>query len=184
VSEYHSLGDFKAAFYKTLAADADAPALWEEKGADWRRLVAESLAQGGRTEFPGLRVSERGQGDNDNLADDLAIEVVGTLEPGWAPPVVIADHEPSLQRDQLQRRAWKLLSIEARRRVLVCYWADAPGRPRGSVRSLPEVEVLVKEVARALPRRDLYVLAAPFAGKARKRAEVPKLFHSYIVGVW
>jgi len=42
----------------------------------------------------------------------------------------------------------------------------------------------VKEVARALPRRDLYVLAAPFAGKARKRTEVPKLFDSYIVGVW
>ncbi len=148
----------------------------------WTALATAALIEAGVAASPGkeVRAAARGTKDPDyGRSEYLTLDVCVYDDATWGPPLFIAEHENSRDIVKVQYCAWKLLSTQAARRVLVAYYANNVGM-KGLVAA-------VKEVASANPGgeipRDVLVIAAPWDAKPATNVELRARFESAIVGV-
>jgi len=111
--------------YFSFIAEQGATALADyTQNVLWTPRATIALAHVGLKVFPAGeavakgRASENEWGRSEYLCLDVTIADLKT----WGPPVFVAEHENSPLRSRVQYHAWKLLSVDARRRVLVAYW--------------------------------------------------------------
>lgn len=169
------------AFKKHLETAPEVHGAYVGRLAPWTQLATKALVAAARAEFPDCKIAAKGVADEYGRSEYFTADVTAYVHESWAPPLFVAEHENTSWRGRLQSQAWKLLSIEARRRVLVGYWQ--PGR-KDRVHSFDDMASAIEEVARQIPRRDILILAAPFHEKPADAAAVPRLFESRIIGHW
>jgi hypothetical protein len=169
------------AFREQMEKTADVAALYTGKLEPWTKVATGALISAGKTDFPEADFAAKGYHDGHERCEYFAVDVTGYVNSVWAPPVFVAEHENSPWRERLQYQTWKLLCIEARRRILVGY--SGKGR-KGYVGSFEEMVAAVREVAQAIPRRDVVLLGAPYGAEPKDGPAVSAPYEAQVVGFW
>jgi hypothetical protein len=88
------------------------------RGGKWTKIAIAALRNGCRGFAPDRRIATKGKRDQDGRAEYLNLDLVAWKDLGA--PIVIAEHE--YNDGKLDYSTWKLLCVEAKLRVLVCYF--------------------------------------------------------------
>ncbi|MDI7268380.1 MAG: hypothetical protein QME96_10330 [Myxococcota bacterium] len=143
----------------------------------WTARACLALVDAGRREFPVAEGATRPRKDTSGRSEYLTTDVMLWDEGSWGPPLFVAEHEQSGDAWQVQYSAWKLLVVEARRRVLVAYFGEGTG-----IRNLERLGDLVREVCRDNKGKDITIIAAPCNARPRTSEELRSMHESMIVG--
>ena len=149
-----------------------------ETNASWTPLATLALVEAGRAAFPQGIASAKGSQDRYGRSEYLALDACIWTD-DWKPPLFVAEHDNYPVKDRIQYSAWKLLTVTAQRRVLVCYF-KSEGRS-SEVRSFREVTAAVAEVCEQNLGKDVIVIAADCVA-ADSNVALRRLFESAIVG--
>ncbi|MDI7268838.1 MAG: hypothetical protein QME96_12675, partial [Myxococcota bacterium] len=136
-----------------------------------------ALVTAGRREFPAAEGATRPRKDSSGRSEYLTMDVMLFDDATWGPPLFVAEHEQSGDAWQVRYSAWKLLVVEARRRVLVTYFGEGTG-----IRNVDQLRDLVREVCRENKKKDIIVIAAPCNAKPKTAEELRSMHESVIVG--
>ena len=169
-----------ARWLEVIAETADAHAAYLSN-ARWTTIATGALIKVGLEASAGqkLRAAARGFADPEyGRSEYLTLDVSIYDQATWGPPLFIAEHENAADLEKIQYCAWKLLTTQAKRRVLVAYY--------GRKYTYEDLIEGVREVARANPGqtapRDLIVIAAPWGDRPRSNEVLTASFVSAIVG--
>lgn len=168
-----------AAYLDALQADPAWAATFCQSNALYTPLATAALVRAGFAEFPEAEHTAKQHPNRWGRCEYLTLDVVLCDLESWASPLFIAEHENSPSKSRIQYNAWKLLSVDAKRRVLVAYW--------GADKELPDFEALrsaVAEVAEDNPRRDIVLIAADYNAMPASATELRAGHRSVIVGRW
>lgn len=168
---FDSYFNFFAEQEKSVFADYANAALWTLRATT-------ALVHVGLKTFPG-EVTARNHRDNPwNRSEYLTLDVAITDPNSWSSPLFIAEHENSPAKSRVQYDAWKLLSVESKRRILVAYFGKGT-----EFKTFADLEKSVKEVCEGQPGKDILLIggqadALPTDAKAFREAH-----QTAIVGV-
>lgn len=166
-------------YLDALQADSSWPETYRRSNSLYTPLATTALVKAGFAAFPVAEHTAKAHRDRWNRSEYLTLDVVLCDPETWASPLFIAEHENSPWKSKIQYDAWKLLAVDAQRRVLVAYW--------GADKSLPTFEALreaVSEVAKSNPKRDIILIAADYKAMPADATELRALHQSAVVGHW
>lgn len=170
--------DVVESFQNALALHPDVLRAWQSRDEAWNGVVTQALLAASTVEVPSgyrfTRMSPEG-----SRAVALSVDVAAQQEE-WGAPAFLAVHETAADAMAVRLSAWQLVTLEAKKRVLVAYWDP---KVRG-VSSLEKLVELVKEVCVAQPCKDVLLVAAPVRAHAHSAQDLAAQFRSHIVGVW
>ena len=168
-----------AAYLDALEASPSWAETYRRSNALYTPLATAALVKAGFAACPGTEHTAKGHRNRWDRSEYLTLDVVLCDSETWASPLFVAEHENSPWKSKIQYDAWKLLAVDAQRRVLVAYW--------GADKSLPTFEKLreaVMEVAKDNPKRDLVLIAADYRAMPSDAKELRELHEYAIVGTW
>jgi hypothetical protein len=157
----------------TVFADYTQNALWTPRATS-------ALAHVGLKAFPASEVTAKGHaGQNQwGRSEYLNLDVTIGDPKTWGPPAFIAEHENAPSKAQVQYDTWKLLVVEAQRRVLVGYWGDGT-----QFKNFDEMKAAVLEVCGGQPGKDVLVLGGKYNAKPTNIDEFRAAHETFIAGV-
>ena len=165
-------------YLDALVADGDAACKdWADPQA-WVARSCRALVRAGRREFPVAEGATKGMKDRYDRSEYLGLDVTLYAPTSWTPPLFVAEHEYWRDAAKVQYDAWKLLAVEAQRRMLVAYFEKGTSIP-----SFKKLEELVKEVCKENPGKDILLVGADAAADPKGAKELRGIHESAIVGV-
>jgi hypothetical protein len=168
-----------AAYLDALESDPTWAETYCRSNALYTPKATAALVKAGFAVFPGAEHTAKDHHDRWERSEYLTLDVVLCDPQTWKAPYFIAEHENSYWKSKIQYDAWKLLAVEAERRVLVAYW--------GADKALPTFAKLrdaVAEVAGDNPKRDIILIAADYRAMPTNNKELRDMHESAIVGSW
>lgn len=120
----------------------------------WTLRATTALVHVGLKAFPG-EVTAKGHSARNpwGRSEYLTLDVMIADPNSWASPLFVAEHENSPSVARLQYDAWKLLSVESRRRVLVAYFG------RGTeFKDFAALSQAVRDVCEGQPGKDILLI--------------------------
>jgi hypothetical protein len=148
----------------------------------WTPRATTALVHVGLKAFPAGEPAAKGYaGQNQwNRSEYLCLDVAVVDPQTWGAPLFVAEHENSRFKAQVQYCAWKLLSVEAQRRVLVAYWGEGT-----EFKHFDALREAVKEVCAGQPSKDILLIGGNYAAKPTTIDEFrdTKVHDTAIVGV-
>jgi hypothetical protein len=147
----------------------------------WGPFLIKSLTEAGRRAWgEGLDFAARGLPDRGGREEYFGLDVCGNHTGSWHPPIVVMEHEPWPWGDRVKYAAWKLMSVDARYRVLVGCFGESK-KTDEPVRTWDALVGMVIEVAGSGGARgDLLLLGTPVAANADVE-DWGQLFRSTVV---
>ncbi len=173
--------DIVTSYLDALAAEPSWAETYRQSNADYTPLATAALVKAGAATFPGATPTAKGHQDRWGRSEYLTLDVVlFTPDPkSWASPLFIAEHENSRWKAKIQYCAWKLLNVDAQRRVLVAYWgADE------ALSTFEDLRVAVRDVAKDIPKKDIILIAADYRARPANAEALRALHKSDIIGHW
>jgi hypothetical protein len=171
--------DIVTAYLDALDADPAWAETYCRSNALYTPLATAALVKAGFTLFPGAEHTAKEHHDRWQRSEYLTLDVVLCDPETWGCPLYIAEHENSRWKSKIQYDAWKLLAVDAQRRVLVAYWgADK------EISTFEKLRDAVAEVARDNPKRDILLIAADYKALPADGKELRAMHRSAIVGHW
>jgi hypothetical protein len=146
----------------------------------WTPRATLALVRVGLAVFPGGEVTAKGQSEANpwRRSEYCNLDVCIVDPNSWSAPVFTAEHENSPKRERLQYDAWKLLTVEARRRVLVGYWGKGT-----EFKNFAALREAVEEVCADHPRKDILLVGGDFNARPGSINEFRKAHETAVVGV-
>jgi len=94
--------------------------------SEWTKKVTDAAQKATLDSLDALnagdkQVAAKGHSDIHGYSEYLTIDVTGYDEATWSHPIIAVEHENSVCIDKIKYCAWKLLSVRAKLRVLICY---------------------------------------------------------------
>ncbi len=134
----------------------------------------------------GLKVFPAGEAVAKGLASEnewgrseyLCLDVTITDPKTWGPPVFIAETENSPLKSRVQYDAWKLTSVDARRRVLVAYWGKGT-----EFKTFEQLRAAVHEVCAGQPGKDILLIGGDYNARPTTIGEFRRAHETSIVGM-
>ncbi len=151
---------FFEGYIRALTRDRAARSRWQSS-AKWSdkkwtsiamRAVAAAIRSASRKKALKVDVAMRGRPDVYGQSEYFAIDAIGHLK-DWNHPVIVVEHE-NRAGEEVQYALWKLLSVHADLRILICY-IDSRRRYRKYAASANE---LIRGKGRGYPYALLEVL--------------------------
>jgi hypothetical protein len=143
----------------------------------WTKLATAALVQVGLRAFPeGTKVAKNHR-DSFGRSEYLALDVAILDPTTWGPPLFVAEHENSMLKARAQYDAWKLLSVDSRRRVLVAYFG---GKECPTFDALKDA---VAEVCQDNPGKDILLIGGDNGAVPKTLDELRAAHQTAIVGV-
>lgn len=145
-------------FKSKVATSAEAHDIWndERRFAPWTEYASKVFANALQHEFR-LEACCKGKPDIDKRSEYLGLDVCGYEKDAWGPLIVAIEIENYYSR--IQYSAWKLLSVIADIRLLLCYY-NSKSINDTICHSKDDVNQAIMEVAASHPTRRLHVLCA------------------------
>ena len=159
-----------------LTRDTEAWRDWATN-ALWTPRATRALVAAGLAAFPQGHPTAKGHRDVYGQSEYLCLDVCISAQESWGPPLFVAEHESRCWPLQVQFDAWKLLVVEAQRRVLVTYF----GEKETAFPSFDALADAVEEVCRANSGKDVLLIGAPCMDVASNE-ELRALHTSRIIG--
>lgn len=164
-------------FLDALTRDPEACHAYATNTA-WTARATSALIEAGLAEFPHAAATAKGCRDRYGRSEYLALDACLCTDT-WDPPLFVAEHDNYPIKERIQYSAWKLLAVQAQRRILVCYFDSNDGR--SDVRSFEMVAASVAEVCEQNLGKDILLIAADCEKPGSNQA-LRALFQSAIVG--
>lgn len=150
------------------------------QNALWTPRATTALAHVGLKAFPAGEAAARGHAGRNQWGrcEYMGLDVAICDPKTWGAPLFIAEHENSVFKPQVQYCAWKLLSVEAKRRVLVAYWGDGT-----EFKTFDALTDAVKEVCGGQPGKDILLIGGKYGARPTSIDEFRAAHPTHIVGV-
>lgn len=134
------------------------PEAWRDYATNalWTPRATRALVAAGLAASPDGEATSKGCADSYGQSEYLCLDVSICNRESWAPPLFVAEHENWCSRLQVQFAAWKLLVVEAKRRVLVAYY----GEKETDFPSFDALSEAVEEVCGHNPGKDVLLIGA------------------------
>lgn len=145
----------------------------------WTLRATTALVHVGLKVFPG-EVTAKGHSSRNpwGRSEYLTLDVAITDPNSWTSPLFIAEHENSPSLARVQYDAWKLLSVDSKRRVLVAYFG------RGTeFRDFAALNKAVREVCEGQPGKDILLIGGQADASPADAIAFGKVHETAIVGV-
>jgi len=144
----------------------------------WTSRASLALVKAGHAAFPGVESATRPSPDRHGQREYLGLDVM-LYDHGAPnkPPLFIAEHENRPHWDPVQYATWKLLVVEAQRRMLVAYFGEGY-----NVTSFDRLKELVQEVCDDNPGKDILLVGGPCDVDTEDVEELIGLQQTAIVG--
>ena len=164
--------NFFAEQEKTVFADYSSATMWTPRATS-------ALVHVGLKTFPTSEVTAKSHRLNPwDRSEYLTLDVAITDPKSWASPLFIAEHENSPSKERIQYDAWKLLAVEARRRILVAYWG------RGTdFKTFEALNKAVLEVCGSQPGKDILLIGGQADALPTDAVMFSNIHETAIVGV-
>lgn len=170
--------DFFNTYFEALAAGGeDACNDYQGMREVWTQRATLALASAGRLMLPTGQVASKPKHDRYDRAEYLNLDVTLNDDDSWGPPVFIAEHENYPMDARVQYAAWKLLAVEAQRRMLVAYYGERTGIP-----SFDRLKELVLEVCNDNKNKDILLIGGEYNTQPKTIEELRKIHETAIVG--
>lgn len=169
---FDSYFNFFAEQETTVFADYTNAALWTLRATT-------ALVHVGMKAFPG-EVTAKGHSKLNpwNRSEYMTLDVAITDPNTWASPLFIAEHENSPSKERVQYDAWKLVSVEAQRRILVAYFG------RGTeFKNFEALNKAVREVCEGQPGKDILLIGGQADAVPTSVTAFREIHETMIVGV-
>jgi hypothetical protein len=172
--------DIFEAYFRELAEQGPTVFADYKRDALWTPRATLALVRVGLAVFPDGEVTARGHATQNPWGRSEYCNIdVSIVDPGsWGSPVFTAEHENSPRRDRLQYDAWKLLTVESHRRVLIGYWG--PGTEFANFAAMKQA---VEEVCADHPRKDVLLIGGNYEARPTNINELRKVHETAIVGI-
>lgn len=172
--------DIFEAYFRFIAEQG--PAIFADytRNALWTPRATTALAHVGLAAFPSGDAAAKGHaGQNQwGRCEYMNLDVTICDPKTWSAPLFVAEHENSAFKAQVQYCAWKLLSVEAKRRVLVAYWGEGT-----EFKTFDSMTEALKEVCSGQPGKDILLIGGKFNAKPTNIEEFRAAHSTHIVGV-
>jgi hypothetical protein len=146
--------------------------------ARWTLRATAALLHVGLQAFPEGERTAKNHPDRFARSEHMTLDVMIADPATWGPPLFVAEHENAWSKNRVQYDAWKLLAVEARRRVLVAYYGK--GTEFATFKAL---EAAVKDVCKDNVGKDIILIGGDCAATPTSVDELRKAHESAIVGV-
>lgn len=144
----------------------------------WTPVATTALVRVGLQAFPQGNKGAKNHCDPYGRSEYLTLDVSITDPVTWGPPLFISEHEQFCGRAKVQYCAWKLLSVDAKQRVLVTYFGKGT-----DFATVGELEQAVREVCQDHPGKELLLIAADYDAHPASHRELVAIHHTRVIGV-
>ena len=146
----------------------------------WTSRATTALVHVGRFAFPNAEICARGHATTNpwGRSEYLTLDVTLNDRDSWAPPLFIAEHENWGTKPRIQYDAWKLLSVYAKRRVLVAYWGKGT-----DFKTFNDLVAAVKEVCGGQANKDILLIGGQANARPQTAEQFRNAHETSIVGV-
>jgi len=150
------------------------------RDALWTPWATRALLQAGLKAFPEGEAAARGHAGNNQWgrSEYMNLDVAICDPKTWAAPLFVAEHENAAFKAKVQYCAWKLLSVESRRRVLVAYWGKGT-----EFKTFDALTEAVREVCEGQHGKDIILIGGDNAAKPTNKDEFRAAHATHIVGI-
>jgi len=164
------------AYFRSLAELGAIPHYSGYQYGLWTQLATAALVQVGLRAFPDGSKVAKNHRDSYGRSEYLDLDVTVLDPTTWGTPLFVAEHENSMLRARVQYDAWKLLSVDARRRMLVAYFGgkECP--------TFADLKAAVEEVCRDNPGKDILLVGGDYRAKPTNIDDLRKAHDTAIVG--
>ena len=164
------------AYLNTLAEGGQsACADYSDRNA-WTCRSSLALVNTGRVAFPEHDAASKFHHDKYDRAEYLTLDVM-LYKDDWKPPLFVAEHENVVDEGRIKYAAWKLLVVEAQRRMLVAYYGTK------GIENFDRLKEIVNEVCTENPGKDILLVGAGYDAKPKTGGELRLIHKTAIVGV-
>ena len=166
-------------YYAALEGQGEAIVADYVDDALWTPRATVALVKAGLAACPSGKPAARGHAHQNQWkrSEYLCLDVV-IVDGDWSAPGFIAEHENSPSRERIQYNAWKLLSVESRRRVLVAYWNGG----KNGCATFEDLVKAVTEVTEAQPGKDILLIGGDYQAQPDSLAALRRAYRDSIVG--
>lgn len=144
----------------------------------WTARATLALVKAGRRVTGAVEAASRGTKDRYYRSEYLCLDVTLYDNAGWKPPLFIAEHENYGGRMKVQYCAWKLLVVEAQRRMLVAYFGAGT-----EFETFDQLRDAVRVVCQDNRGKDIILVAGNNGSMPKNPDELRDVHDSVIVGV-
>ena len=171
--------DYFTAYLDALVAGGEAACKdYQGPREVWTRRATLALSQAGQLVQVGAETAAKGDPDRHGRSEYLALDVTVYDAGSWAPPLFVGEHENWVYEWRVQYAAWKLLSVEAKRRMLVAYYGE-----RTEIPSFDRLTELVREVCRDNKGKDIFLVGGEYYAEPANVDDLRAAHNTEIVGV-
>jgi len=168
---FDSYFNFFAEQETTVFADYTNAALWTLRATT-------ALVHVGLKTFPGEVTAKEHRLNPWNRSEYMTLDVAITDPNSWAPPLFIAEHENCANKERVQYDAWKLLSVESQRRILVTYWG------RGTdFKNFETLNKAVREVCEGQLGKDILLIGGQADARPTNATAFREIHETAIIGL-
>lgn len=143
----------------------------------WTPRATHALVMAGLKAFPDGGKVSRGNRDSYGRSEYLTLDVAIT-DSNWGPPLFVAEHENAPWPERIKYDAWKLLVVEAKRRMLVGYFGSMT-----RIETFDKLRKAVEEVCQDNPGKDILLVGAEWGAVPKTLSELKAAHRTAIVGV-
>lgn len=117
-----------SSFINRLNNSRESVKIWNDeiKLSPWTKYASRLFVDVLHDDF-GLQACCKGKRDTENRSEYLCLDVCGYYKDSWGPLVAAIEIENTYKR--IQYSAWKLLCVNSRIRILLCYYDSKSVRP-------------------------------------------------------
>jgi len=175
--------DLFEAFITRLSTNGDAAGIWWNKWNTkrWTSTLTAATADAVLSVVPGpnakREVAAKGRRDRYRRSEYLSLDVIG-YQNDWGPPLVAVELENTAWKPKYC--AWKLLSVDARLRVLIAYVDPAGNHPKYKANAADLVADL-REVTAAQPGKGLHLFCGEWGADPRGSEGWRAVFSHHVV---
>lgn len=145
----------------------------------WTHRATLALIAAGKVAFPEIAAAAKANPDRYEQPEYLTLSVLlREPESNIKPPLFIAEYQSIPIAAQIQFSVWKLLVVEAQRRVLVAHYGDKYRIP-----GFNRLKELVKEVCSENMGKDILLIGGRFDAEPQSEGELRRVHETAIVGV-
>ncbi len=144
----------------------------------WTIRATLALCTAGQLALSQAEIAAKGNADRYGRSEYLGLDVTLYDDNSWAPPVFIGEHENRPYEWTVQYAAWKLLSVQAQRRMLVAYFGGG-----NYIRTFDRLRDIVLEVCNDNPGKDILLVGGEYLGQPKNVDELRGLHQTAIVGL-
>jgi hypothetical protein len=171
--------DIFEAYFREVAEQGRGAFANYTRDKQWTPHATLALVRVGLAVFPGGEPTAKGQSTQNSWGRseycNLDVCILDTNT--WGAPVFTAEHENSPSFPRLQYDAWKLLTIESSRRVLVGYWGTGT-----DFANFAAMKKAVEEVCTDHPHKDVLLIGGDYAARPTSVDEFRAAHETAIVG--